>query len=71
MARQLWKEPDRPIRKSMEVLKKDYNLLITLPTDRQMRNFVRIIETAVDAMNRGASDEEQEAVIRELQKKLE
>jgi hypothetical protein len=52
-------------------LKKDYNLLITFPTDRQMRNFVRIIETAVDAMSRGASDEEQEAVIRELQKKLE
>ena len=71
MARQLWKEPERPIRKSMEVLKKDYNLLITIPRDHQMRNFVRIIETAVDAMNRGASDEEQEAVIRELQKKLE
>jgi hypothetical protein len=71
MARQLWKEPERPVRKSMEVLMKDYNLLITFPTDRHMRNFVRIIETAGDAMYRGASDEEQEAIIRELQKKLE
>jgi hypothetical protein len=71
MARQLWKDRERPIRKSMEVLKKDYNLLITFPTDRAMRNFVRIIEAAADAMARGASDEENEAIIRELRQKLE
>ena len=59
------------MRKSMEALKKDYNLLITFPTDRQMRNFVRIIETSIDAMNRGASDAEQEAIIRQLQQALE
>jgi hypothetical protein len=70
-ARRLWKEPEAPMRKSMEALKKDYNLLITFPTDRQMRNFVRIIETSIDAMNRGASDAEQEAIIRQLQQALE
>jgi hypothetical protein len=70
-ARRLWNDPSRPIRKSLEVLRKDYNLLITFPTAKQMRNFVRVIETSVDAMNRGASDEEQEALIRELQKNLE
>jgi hypothetical protein len=64
-------EPERPIRKSMEVLRKNYNLLITLPTEKQMRNFVRIIETAVDAMNRGATDEEIERIARELREKLE
>lgn len=71
MARQLWKEPNRPIRKSMEVLRKDYNLLITFPQERQMRNFVRIVETAIDMMSRGASEEEQQNIIRELREKLE
>jgi hypothetical protein len=71
MARKLWKEPERPIRRSMEVLMKDFNLLITFPTERHMRNFVRIIETAIDAETRGATEEEKDAIVEELRKKLE
>ena len=71
MARQLWEEPHRPIRKAMEVLKKDYNLLITFPTEQRMHNFVRIIEAATDAMNRGASDEEMEQIAKGLREEFE
>ena len=46
----------------MEALKKDLNLLITFPTEKQMRNFLKIIETSVEPMNRGASDEEMEQI---------
>jgi hypothetical protein len=71
MARQLWKDPNRPVRKSMEVLKKNYNLLITFSTERQMRNFVKIVETAVDAMNSGATDEEMEQIAKQLRETME
>lgn len=71
LARQLSKEPDRPIRKSMEVLKRDYNLLVTFPTEKQMRNFVKIIETSIEAMNRGANDEEMEQIAEQLRQEME
>ena len=70
-ARQLLKEPDRPIRKSMEVLKKDLNLLITFPSEKQMRNFVKIIETSLEARNRGASEEEMEQIAKQLRQEIE
>jgi hypothetical protein len=70
-ARQILKEPDRPIWKSMEALKKDLNLLITFPTEKQMRNFLKIIETSVEPMNRGASDEEMEQIAKQLRQEME
>jgi hypothetical protein len=70
LAWQLWKEPERPIRKSMDVLRKDYNLLITFPTEQRMRNFVRILQSAADAMNRGASEEEMDRIAERLREEF-
>lgn len=38
------REPERPIRRSMDVLRKDFNLLITFLTEVRLRNFVKTIE---------------------------
>jgi hypothetical protein len=44
-------EPERPIRKSMDVLRKDLNLLVTFLTEVRLRNFVRIMEGAASGLN--------------------
>ncbi len=70
MARQRWRDPERPMRKSMEVLGKDYNLLITFPNQQRMRNFVTIVQTAIEAMNRGASEEELDQIEKRLREEI-
>jgi len=54
----LWKEPERDIRRSMEVLKKDMNLMVSFPDEKEIRNFGRIIEMAAEASAKGMNDQE-------------
>jgi hypothetical protein len=71
MGRRFLKEANPQLRTSMKVLAERRNLLLTFPTEKQMHNFVRILDTAVEAMNRGASNEELERITQELREKLE
>lgn len=69
-ARQRLRHPKRPMRKSMKVLSKDDNLLITFPNKQRMHNFVTIVQTAIEAMNRGASEEELDQIAKRLREQI-
>jgi hypothetical protein len=53
-----WERPDLPLRKSLDQLRKEMNLMVSFPDETQIRNFEKIIIMAAEADAKGMSEQE-------------